>query len=727
MATSKVEYAVQWAIAIANDNTHGYDQTNRWGPDYDCSSFVITAYEEAGVPVKEAGASRTGDMVAAFLKCGFVKVQGWDKNTGSGLIRGDVLVREFGHAEMCIGNGQLVKASINEKGTATGGQTGDQTGKEIKIGNYYNDGWDCALRYPLADYTDKTISTVNTSSKLYKFIQCAKEQVGKQQAWVKETINCGDIEWCGAFVAACAKVAEIIDVLIPNSYSPEYLATAGVSKGWGTYHKGPNQGCSFTPQAGDLVTFRWETHYSSEYACDHIGIVVDCDGSKVYTIEGNTGTWDRHTSSIKSKEYDISNTCINGYYRPEWSLVGASINDLLSCGYGVGMAFSLYNTSNTREDATIREIGYLDNDYKPSISTSKIKLSVINYTSRLAEIFSQFTVAYGGFGDVIVDGIEDPNARTIIAYLVGKGLNAAAACGICGNIKHESGYKTDAVGDYGTSFGICQWHNDRGTNMKNFVGSDWANNLTGQLDFLWNDLTTLLPNTLVALQAVPNTVEGAKTAADIFVRQFERPSDPNGQSILRQASAAELFTQCIIQQTSAAGGIATQVMTQSGKIPSNPVTHTIPASVNQSGITTNYTNYSYFYGRWASSSIQKKLSEIWNQQGKPSDRNIATISGYYCVAITLTLGTTGDIITVILEDGTSFNCIVADSKGANPALSGESGNQYGHAFGNGTIDIIEWEKKGTSASRYDNYTQIDLTGWQGKKVSKIINHGTYLT
>lgn len=738
MATSKVEYAVSWACSIANDDSHGYDQGNRWGPDYDCSSLIISAYEAAGVPVKSAGAVGTATMVAAFMKCGFIKVQNWNKDTGSGLIRGDVVVRESGHAEMYIGNGQLVKASMNEFGGATGGKTGDQTGKEIRIGNYYNDGWDCALRYTKGDSTNATISSANTNSKLYKFVQCAKEHIGKKQSWVKDTIGCGDIEWCGAFVAACAKVAGILDVLIPHSYSSEHLVTAGIGKGWGTYHKGPNQGCSFTPQAGDLITFRWESFYLTTYSCDHIGIVIDCDGSVIHTVEGNTGTCDRHTSSVQSNEYNISSKCINGYYRPDWSIVGANINDLGFGGSVTGTAFSLYNTQNTREDAVIREIGYLDSNYKPSISTSKIKLSVINYTSRLAEIFSQFTVASGG--DVIVDGIEDPNAKAIIQYLIGKGLCAAVAIGICANIKHESGYRTDVI-EYGYTFanggvGLCQWTNyprssstGRKTDMVNMVGSDWKTNLTGQLDYLWYELNSdyYLSRVLEPLKAVPNTEEGAKQAADIFVRKFEVPASVDVASRTRQATAAELWSQCIIQQTSAAGGVATQVTTQSGKKPSNPKTHVIPSSVNQSGITGNYTNYSYFYGRWASSSIQKKLADIWNQQGKPSNRNIATISGYYLCAVTLTLGTTGDLITVVLTDGTSFNCIIADSKGANPALSGESGTEYGHAFGSGAIDIIEWEKKGSSASNVDNHTKIDLTGWEGKKVSKVINYGTFLT
>ena len=49
---TKIEKAVTWALAIANDNTHGYDQQYRWGPDYDCSSLIISAWQQAGVPVK---------------------------------------------------------------------------------------------------------------------------------------------------------------------------------------------------------------------------------------------------------------------------------------------------------------------------------------------------------------------------------------------------------------------------------------------------------------------------------------------------------------------------------------------------------------------------------------------------------------------------------------------------------------------------------------------------
>lgn len=135
---SIIEKAVAWALGIANDPAHGYDQTRRWGPDYDCSSFVIQAFKEAGLPLT---ATFTGNMKYDFLRHGFIVV------TDGTLKRGDVLLHEKNHTALYIGNGQIVQASINERGGITGGQTGDQNGKEIHVRGYYDYPWDVVLRY----------------------------------------------------------------------------------------------------------------------------------------------------------------------------------------------------------------------------------------------------------------------------------------------------------------------------------------------------------------------------------------------------------------------------------------------------------------------------------------------------------------------------------------------------------------------------------------------------
>lgn len=137
------EKAVEWALKIAGDNAHGYDQSSRWGPDYDCSSLVISAYKQAGVPLS---CTYTGNMRSDMLMNGFVPAP-VNLATGEGLRVGDVLLNEKNHAALYIGNGKLVHAAGNEYGKATGGRTGDQTGKEISVTGYFNFPWDMALRY----------------------------------------------------------------------------------------------------------------------------------------------------------------------------------------------------------------------------------------------------------------------------------------------------------------------------------------------------------------------------------------------------------------------------------------------------------------------------------------------------------------------------------------------------------------------------------------------------
>ena len=153
---SKAEGALAWAVATANNPAHGYDQQNRWGPDYDCASLVISAWESVGVSVREAGASYTGNMKGAFLACGFREVTAnVNVATGVGLRPGDVLLCAA-HTAMFVKSGQLVAARINELGQTVGGQTGDQNGREICQQNYYNYPWTCVLRYDGTESTEPT-------------------------------------------------------------------------------------------------------------------------------------------------------------------------------------------------------------------------------------------------------------------------------------------------------------------------------------------------------------------------------------------------------------------------------------------------------------------------------------------------------------------------------------------------------------------------------------------
>lgn len=142
--------AASWIESIAADDSYGYDQASRWGEQksFDCSSLVITAYKKAGVPLS---CTFTGNMKADMLAKGFKDVtKKISLASGSGLIRGDVLLHEVQHTAMFVGAGMMVHAAGNEYGKAVGGKSGDQTGREIVKTAYFNfgkSGWDCVLRY----------------------------------------------------------------------------------------------------------------------------------------------------------------------------------------------------------------------------------------------------------------------------------------------------------------------------------------------------------------------------------------------------------------------------------------------------------------------------------------------------------------------------------------------------------------------------------------------------
>lgn len=139
--SNHIERYVQWALDIANDDSHGYSQAVRWGPDYDCSSLVIASLKAAGFQV--GAAVYTGNMKSELTKYGFK----WHTNFKN-LQRGDILLVHNSnrqHTEIYIGNGMTVGAHIAETGGIRG-KAGDQTGNEISTARYTSI-WEGYLRY----------------------------------------------------------------------------------------------------------------------------------------------------------------------------------------------------------------------------------------------------------------------------------------------------------------------------------------------------------------------------------------------------------------------------------------------------------------------------------------------------------------------------------------------------------------------------------------------------
>lgn len=152
---AQLEQALQWAVAIANDNSHGYSQTSRWGPDYDCSSLVISALKNAGFDT--GAATYTGNMKSNLTPRGFQWIPWSSIGNASNLKRGDILLNQVYHMAFYLGNNQVVEGHGRSQAdknydsrdvSVAKTRAGDQDGQEIRVTNYYwySKGWDGVLR-----------------------------------------------------------------------------------------------------------------------------------------------------------------------------------------------------------------------------------------------------------------------------------------------------------------------------------------------------------------------------------------------------------------------------------------------------------------------------------------------------------------------------------------------------------------------------------------------------
>ncbi len=136
------------------------------------------------------------------------------------------------------------------------------------------------------------------------------------------------------------------------------------------------------------------------------------------------------------------------------------------------------------------------------------------------------------------------NTRYIYNYLTKTmGLNHAAACGVLANIQMESGFNPLALGDGGTSYGICQWHNERFNSLISYcnsIGLDY-NTLDGQLANLNRELSGAYSGILAYIRSVPNTAQGAYDAGYYWCVNFEIPNDAASHGALRGNLAANNY------------------------------------------------------------------------------------------------------------------------------------------------------------------------------------------
>ena len=131
---------------------------------------------------------------------------------------------------------------------------------------------------------------------------------------------------------------------------------------------------------------------------------------------------------------------------------------------------------------------------------------------------------------------EKTNGVEIARYLIKKGYSPSQASGIAGNIYVESGYKTGALGDGGTSYGLCQWHNTRWERLVKFCEEKDldSSSVEGQLIYLDWELKTREKKARKELMKTTTPYDSAY----VFAKYFERPSKINPK---RMRKAEEVF------------------------------------------------------------------------------------------------------------------------------------------------------------------------------------------
>ena len=133
-------------------------------------------------------------------------------------------------------------------------------------------------------------------------VDIAKSQVGNvggqpYWSWYGFTSR---VEWCACFVSWCYGQMGLSE--------PRFSACQAQGIPWFQSHGqwGGRDYANIAP--GDAIFFDWDLDGSA----DHVGIVVGTDGSRVFTVEGNSG------DACKIKSYSLTYECIKGYGLMNW-------------------------------------------------------------------------------------------------------------------------------------------------------------------------------------------------------------------------------------------------------------------------------------------------------------------------------------------------------------------------------------------------------------------------
>lgn len=181
-------------------------------------------------------------------------------------------------------------------------------------------------------------------------------------------------------------------------------------------------------------------------------------------------------------------------------------------------------------------------------SVGKVVDKVLTLENRLAHLWMALGKAmqgdFKGAHEEFINAITDENAtgersKYIQKKLISMGFTASAAAGVVGNLVQESGLRTDAIGDNGTSGGLAQWHNGRLDALKRFAaarGKEWTD-LDTQIEFLAEEMRTSYADTYAKMQ----NAELPEIAGQIMTDEYEIPDPASANYSQRRANARAAY------------------------------------------------------------------------------------------------------------------------------------------------------------------------------------------
>lgn len=182
------------------------------------------------------------------------------------------------------------------------------------------------------------------------------------------------------------------------------------------------------------------------------------------------------------------------------------------------------------------------------IAVGKVVDKVLTLTNSMGHLMRALGKAmqgdFKGAREEFINAAADENAtgersKYIQQKLMSMGFTASAAAGVVGNLVQESGLRTDAIGDNGTSGGLAQWHNERLDALKRFAaarGKKWTD-LDTQIEFLAEEMRTSYADTYAKMQ----NAELPEIAGQIMTDEYEIPDPASANYAQRQANARAAY------------------------------------------------------------------------------------------------------------------------------------------------------------------------------------------